>query len=108
MISEQNSPHIHTYVLFEIFRISKLSNGLQFIKHYKRTHIYNWSIVSKDHILKEPSKEDVRRIDEVSGCSTKDVTARECPLNVCTKPPVRLHTFTTLVETIYLPNLQHC
>lgn len=60
-----------------------------------QTYIYNKSIVSNDHMRIEPSKEDVMSIDEDSGCRSRLVTARECPRNVCTSPPFKLHTFTT-------------
>ena len=53
-------------------------------------------MVSRDHILTEPSRDDVTIMEDVSGCNSIPVTAREWPRNVCTSPPVRLHTFTEI------------
>ena len=36
-------------------------------------------MVSSDHILNEPSSENVSTIDEVSGCKSSEVTALEWP-----------------------------
>ena len=52
------------------------------------------SIVSSDHMRMEPSSDDVKTSDEESGWRSKLDTARECPRNVCTRPPVMLHTLT--------------
>ena len=49
----------------------------QIIKPNYLTYIYSRSIVSRDHILTDPSNEQVMMIDEVSGCNIKPVTALE-------------------------------
>ena len=58
------------------------------------TYEYINSIISRDHTLTDPSRDDDSTRLASSGCNSRLVTDLEWLRKVSTKPPVKLHTFT--------------